>query len=534
MTVKIAVKELYTNLISARFTIGFLLCLFLIPFTMLVSINDYGSLMRAYEMEMKEAGESMNVRVYSALRPVVVKPPEPLSIFSRGISYQVGNEVRIQFGELPMLAEGRSGVRENPLMNSFFSLDFASVTAIIMSLLALLFTYDACTGERERGTLKLLVASSVNRSTILIGKFLGVILTLLPVILFCYIMCAIIILVHPAVGFSAGEWSRIAILFSMSVTFFSLFAALGLLISTRSRSSVTSIVVCLFVWVTAIFIIPNLSVYAARSFYKTNSPENLRFALDELDSEFREKRNEITETVKKQVSPDWWMHWNMNGGYDGYLELAGSSKSLMEYHRRTNEETEPLRIDYADKKWALQDAYLHQLDRQRRLSELLALLSPSEIFRQTVSTLCRTDVGTQYEFLAKVREYREELIQHFIDKKIFSSWTYFTRQDPDSFMSADEIVRTRTGGQFATVQEYNEWARSNNGSFTPLWKVDIPGTGNSEFEPLDISSVPRFHWRSVSLLGNIRQSLGRFAALVFMGIILFYLSYISFIRYDVR
>ncbi len=38
---KIAKKEFLLNLISARFVIGFLLCLFLIPFTLTVNIDEY-------------------------------------------------------------------------------------------------------------------------------------------------------------------------------------------------------------------------------------------------------------------------------------------------------------------------------------------------------------------------------------------------------------------------------------------------------------------------------------------------------------
>jgi len=38
---KIAKKEFLLNIISARFVIGFMLCLFLIPFTFTVNTNEY-------------------------------------------------------------------------------------------------------------------------------------------------------------------------------------------------------------------------------------------------------------------------------------------------------------------------------------------------------------------------------------------------------------------------------------------------------------------------------------------------------------
>ncbi|MHC4727456.1 MAG: ABC transporter permease subunit, partial [Planctomycetota bacterium] len=97
---KIAKKEFLLNLVSARFVIGFLLCVFLIPFTVTVNIDDYDSRMRVYRVDKANAENSFkNVRVYSYLRPEIVKAPEPLSIFCQGISGNVGNRVKIWLGE---------------------------------------------------------------------------------------------------------------------------------------------------------------------------------------------------------------------------------------------------------------------------------------------------------------------------------------------------------------------------------------------------------------------------------------------------
>jgi hypothetical protein len=359
----------------------------------------------------------------------------------------------------------------------------------------------------------------------------GVTLTLLPIMLFCYLLSALIILCSTHVSFEPGEWGRIAVMFLGSALFFLLFMAMGLFVSTRFRSSITSIIVCLFLWVTFVFIIPNTAVYAARSFLKTDTRENLGFALADLDREFEKKCEEYQKTLPE---PDWMMHWNMNSMGDGFLELAGSSRSMNEWHRQMNIFSEPLRIEYAEKKWALQQAYLNKLDRQRKLAEHLALLSPSEVFQQAVSALCRTDVPSYYRFMDGTRRYREELIGYFRGKKRFESFQYFTRQDPASFMTADEIVKTRTGGRFQTLQEYGEWAKANNSDFTPLWKVEIPGTDNTAFNPLDLSDVPKFRWEPQSLESDVKRSLTDFAGLALGCIVLFYLAFVSFTRYDAR
>ena len=86
MILQIAIKEFYNNLLTARFSIGFIMCLFLIPFSLVVNLKDYREQLKGYEIERAKTEKSYQVRVYSALRPEIVRPPEPLSIFSKGSS----------------------------------------------------------------------------------------------------------------------------------------------------------------------------------------------------------------------------------------------------------------------------------------------------------------------------------------------------------------------------------------------------------------------------------------------------------------
>jgi len=539
MIFSIAKKDFLLNLVSSRFVIGFLLCLFLIPFTLLVNIDDYSEQLRVYTLDKAQADKNFKeVKVYSKLRPEIVKPPEPLSIFSGGISSNVGNRIKIWLGEKPLMATGKTAIRDNPLLNSFFSIDFISIIAIIMSLLALIFTYDLCTGEKEEGTLKLQLSNSISRYKILLGKVIGVYLTLLPIILFCYLLSFILILLSHTTEFSFDDWGCICLLFLTSILFLSIFIFIGLFISTRVHSSRVSIIVCLFFWVFFVFIIPNLSVYMAESFIKVQSQDNLQYALDDLNREYGNKCSEYEKTLER---PDWGMHWYFIGGSDGNKEIYGASKSQMEFHKKQNEFTEPLRIDYADKKWAFQKGYLDELDKQKNLAETLSLISPSELFRLVSSAICKTDVNSHYRFMDRTRIYREELINYFKDKKIFSSFSYFTPVPPETFMTADEIVMIRSGGEFKNNQEYREWVRNEQAKgtsmrsiFAPLGKVDIPETDPNAYSYLDLSDVLMFQMRSGDILNDLKENILKISALILISIFLFYLSFISFIKYDVR
>jgi ABC-type transport system involved in multi-copper enzyme maturation permease subunit len=345
---------------------------------------------------------------------------------------------------------------------------------------------------------------------------LGVYLTILPIVLFCYILSTILILHSPNISFSAGDWGRIILLFIASLLYFTVFIFIGLLISARLKSSITSIIVCLFFWVFFVFIVPNLAVYMAESLKKVQSYDNLQYVLQDLDKEYGKKCSEYSDAMEH---PNWGWYYNYMGGLDGSLLIGLTSKSQMERHRKKHEYTEPLRIDYADKKWRLQKTYLDDLEEQRNFAEMISLVSPSEVFRLISASLCRTDVASHYRFMDRTQHYRNEFIDFYRDKKIFSSFIYFTPVPPEKFLTADEIIR------FLTAEEITGMGDN---------KESLPGTNIKKYPYLDLSDVPRFQRRRSNVLADVKDAVGKLATMVIVSIVLFYLSFLSFTRYDVR
>jgi ABC-type transport system involved in multi-copper enzyme maturation permease subunit len=536
----LAKKDFLNNVVSARFIIGFVLCLVLIPFSILVNIDGYREKSRLYQTDRDMADKSTKqVRVYSALRPEIVLPPEPLSIFSKGISDRVGNRIKIWLGEKPLLAEGRAATRDNPFLDAFFSIDFVDIAAIVFSLLALLFSYDAFTREKEEGTLKLLMSNALGRSTLLNAKLVGILMTLLPVLVFCFLLGAVLILLSRALTFSALDWERLIVLAVVALLYLTIFIFIGLLVSARSRTSITSLVICLLLWVLLVFIIPNLSGYFAESFVRVQSRDNLNRIITDLDKEMRARLQEFAKTLPEPESSYFTTidYWHYSRGADGYKEMYGSLRSFFEREREISAFSEPLRIDFAEEKWASQKAFLDSLDRQARIGNELSMISPAGIFRIISSAICATDRSTHEKTLDSVRNYRETFIGYLRGKDIFRSFAWITPTPPESFPTADAIVDKRTGGEFKTLKAYAAWAVQQKDSFEryqKLQKVKVPGDQPGDYPYLNINDMPAYAASPISLLVVFESNIIRLSLLVIEGIFLFYLGYIAFIRYDVR
>lgn len=425
----IALKDFLLNLTSARFILGFLICLFIIPFTLIISIDKYKDQLSIYEITQKKADDDLKYkknRVYSFVRPVIVSKPQALSIFNQGINNNFGTELKIKIGEYPLFMSGQINTMDNPFLHRFSTIDFSSVIAIIMSLFALVFSYDSFSRENENGSLKMILVNKVNRSTFFIGKFCGILITILPILLFSFLLSILILILSPSISFSTNDWIGIFILFISSIVYIIVFILLGMFISSMVNQSSTSIIVSMLLWIWFLFMMPSIASYAAKNFVKIDLYDNVKYVLNGIDGELKKESNEKSQELMKQFNIDDGLErWNSWFDNDGGISTFGPQSTGEFYSLYSPWEFNRL-VYYADKKWHIQKEYYNSLIRQENTRNRIAMLSPSEIFLQLSSSLCQTDTDNKMKYMDNIREYRASVIKYFEENKLTESPLWFT------------------------------------------------------------------------------------------------------------
>jgi len=511
----IAKKDFFDNFTSARFIVGFLLCLFLVPYTVYTGTRVFEGRIQEYQKALKNADERYTkAQVYAQVRPFAVQAPSPLSIFCKGISEQVGNTADLRNDEIPTFATGITTIYENQFLNRFVSLDFVNILAIILSLIGIFLSYDIFSRERENGTLKLLLSNHVTRASFFLGKAIGILITFVPLLLVCYILVFIIIGFSPMVHLMPGDYLRLLLLFVASLIYLSFFVFMGSYISSKAKSSSSSLIINLFIWCLLIFLLPNAMSYLGKNMVKTENYAMVKLNLADITTDFWKKHDELNKKVHDEGLNG--EGWNICSGWNyGPVMLCFTAKPSMQYERRMHELTAPMVLDYADKKWRIQKHYLDRLYLQQKVIKYLSCLSPSEIMKHIAASLCRTDMETHVDFMNQACNYRNEFYDYYKKNKIYSSYQYFSPH------KESEIPKNGEDAQ----KMFEHWKTTAN----PKSTFDLATLGY-----VNTSALPRLIYKEKDIQSGLSDQLWLITGLLISCILLVWITYRSFIKFDIR
>jgi len=184
-------KEMIETVYDLRFVIASLLFITLIPLSMYVSRIDYEQRLSAYQQESQIWRAHHGTPEWDSKGHGFRAPPV-LSVFVLGLDPYLPDEVVTDFsGVFQTVKEPNT---DGALAVLLGQIDFRFCMVYVVSLMALVFTFNTISGERERGTLRLLIACSVPRGTLLFCKWLSK--TLVLIIPFLVAVCIALLVLN--------------------------------------------------------------------------------------------------------------------------------------------------------------------------------------------------------------------------------------------------------------------------------------------------------------------------------------------------
>ena len=300
-------KEIREIIGSTKFAISFGVCAVLILLAFYMGATNYKVSRSHYEAALADNKRQLEGLTdwFGVQQYRIFLPPEPIAALVSGISNDIGRitEVRGR-GEMNSY-ESRFG--EEPALAIFRFLDLEFLFGVILSLFAILLCYDAISGEKERGTLRLVFANGVPRSLYLVGKMTGALLAIgLPLI----VSIAVGSLLLPMLGvpMSGSDWGRLAMIVLAGLVYVLCFMAISVFVSAITRRSSSSFLILLVVWVVAVQLVPRASVLLAGRMVDVPTTDELAAQKNKLSSQLwsedREKMGKFqpTQTTDMQAT----------------------------------------------------------------------------------------------------------------------------------------------------------------------------------------------------------------------------------------
>ncbi len=403
----IIAKEIQDTIMSPRFVFTFLLCTVLILLSVYTGINNYQAEMKEYSaavsLNRKNLETQQNYQQIAGVGVKINREPQVLSTIVSGVQEAVGRVATVNIAFDPSLSDSKYS--SSPIFAVFGALDLSFIVKIVLSLFAILFTYDAIVGEKEKGTLKLALSNRIPRDRLILGKAIGGFVSLLIPLVIPMVLGLLVLMIYPNVSFSGQDWARLALIFLMFLLYLSVFFCLGLFVSARTSRSSTSFLLLLFIWVTFVTIIPKAAVMIAGQIKPIPSVHEITAQKDAyfqgIQKEAIEGRTQYFKEHPRPEDPEALKRWNE----DIQNWAAGFQQELT------------TKIDESNA--AIDRDYQMKMREQEKLAVNLSRISPASALMFGSMSLARTGISEYERFLNSIRTYKP-IFTKWINEKLFS------------------------------------------------------------------------------------------------------------------
>ena len=478
-------KELKAILLSPKFVATFGVCSLLILLSVFIGIQEHRAAVDQYETAIQLADQEIREATsWWGVNNRVYRRPNPMQIFASGVNNDIGRLSNISTWTEVKLRQ--STYSDDSLFALFRFIDFTFIVQVVLSLFAILFTYDAINGERESGTLKLAFSNAVPRGTYMLAKFLGSWVGLTAPLLIP-IALALLVLMILQVPMTGLEWLKLLALIGISILYFTFFIMLGLLVSALTKRSTVSFLILLVAWVLFVLIMPRAATMAAGQIVEVPS-------IAEAESQKDRFRTDRWSAFSKERSANWRERMQGAEGMNEDERQQFMDENRPKWMQEDDDSRQLLQEEIAENERKVNEDLRNRKSEQERLAFVLSRFSPSSSYQLAAMNLAGTNTTLKTRYEESMRIYRTAFSQFVEDKR---------------------------------VEERKKLLEQQRGQR----RVMIFGSGN---ESLDVSELPRFEAPSHTFSEAIAPSVVDVGLLALFSVLCFAGAFVAFLRYDVR
>jgi len=473
-------KQMQAIIRSPKFVGIFLVCVGIILLSVYVGIQEYHAAIEQQATVKQLVDEQMtSASSWGSMSTKALRQPDPVQIFASGLHFDVGRFSRID--EEDAIKLEHSVYTDDPIYAIFRFIDFAFIIQVVISLFAIVLTYDAVSGEREKGTLRLIFSHAVSRAQYLIATCTGAWLVLVGSVVVPVIL-GLLMVMFGGISFSGDHWVRLLILFGGSLLYITFFVVLGICVSALTRRSSVSFLAALIIWIATVLIFPRVGALVAEQMLSVPTVAQIEGEADAFSK------------------TQWNNHYvGMSERFESYVpnlddvtdeELWASQ----EFEDSVRNDVE-LRID------AHQQKLLSTLNQRRAEQERLALsisrISPAAAYQLMTMKLAGTGLSLKTRYEEAMNIFRDDFLAHKKEK-------------------------AKTEGE------------SNRIAITMDSELGFSVQAPEKGADIDLSGVPQFVAPRWPIGQAIQGAVVDFGILAILGIVSFCGAFVAFVRYDVR
>jgi ABC-2 type transport system permease protein len=361
-----------------------------------------------FQAEAKYWGEwgprdSVFVGAWNA--PRIVPPSSPLTFLAIGQSDLVPNSYKVGLdGRLEWNARNRVAQQlENPLLLKFGRFDLAFVILYIYPLLILAVSYNMISGEKESGTLHMLLAQPLRLRTMVMGK----IATRVMLVFGCAFGFSAIGFLLSGISLGGATIMRL-FLWGLAIIIYGAFwFAIAAVVNATGRGSAATALILAVAWLIFLFVVPSTANFIAVTAYPI--PTRVEYINAERAAEDR-SRSKRKELVARYLSahPELRQYgWTIDNLGVGFPEVPEAMPEKIEAED-TLESLKPVVARYEG-----------QLAGQQRVVGGLSFFSPAILMQSVLYNLAGTGRDRHEHFLRQVNAFNKTWNDFFGVKPFF-------------------------------------------------------------------------------------------------------------------